>query len=220
MLAHPDGRHIILGGSPGYGYTGGGLIVYDRARGTAEILTHEDLIPWHSTSTLVALPDGRLLGGTTRQPALGGIQKAELAELYILNMETKRIEWHEPVLEGADRYTDMIVGPEGKVFGILDRTRLFVFDPVERAVVHHQDVEGQFGMTVFQQGPRVFVGAPGRRIFVLFQGGIAQLNPHTYELTMVAKAPRALANGGAYRHGRLYFAAGVNLLSWAVPPAE
>ncbi|MEA3402149.1 MAG: hypothetical protein U9R79_13010 [Armatimonadota bacterium] len=223
ILAHPDGRHIIMGGSPGYGYTGGGLVFYDREADTAAIVTHEDLILWHSTSALVALPDGRLVGGTTRQPALGGVRKAEVAELYILDMETKQIEWHEPLLEAADRYTDMIVGPDGSVFGVLDRTRLFVFDPVERTILHETDLEETFGPTVFQQGPRVFVQVPDGRIFVLFVSGIAQLDPQTYELTMLAEAPDNLGNGGAYLDGRLYFsggAHGAHLYSWPIPPAE
>jgi len=61
---------------------------------------------------------------------------------------------------------------------------------------------------------------PDGRIFALFTDGIVLVNPETYELTMVAEAPRGLGNGGAYLDGRLYFAGGVNLLSWPVPPAE
>src|SRR5690606_15544571 len=30
LLAHPDGRFVILAGTPGYGLTGGGLLLWDR----------------------------------------------------------------------------------------------------------------------------------------------------------------------------------------------
>ena len=30
VFAHPDGRTIIMGGAPQYGYTGGGLLFWDR----------------------------------------------------------------------------------------------------------------------------------------------------------------------------------------------
>ncbi len=244
ILAHPDGRHIIYGGTPGYGYTGGGLVFYDIETETAQIIKHEELVPWHSQSSLVALPDGTLVGGTSREPALGGVRKAEVAELYILDMESRTVQWHGALIEDAQRYNDMVLGPDGKIIGIVDRTRLFVFDPVERTIVHLADLETDFGPTVHQQGPRIFIQAPDGRIFILFVKGIAQLNPETYELTLLAEAPRnlgnsgayldasqsaqiggadgprSLGNGGAYLDGRLYFAGGVNLFSWEVPAAE
>ena len=220
ILAHPDGRHVIFGGTPGYGYTGGGLVFYDIETETAEIIKHEALVPWHSQASLVALPDGTLVGGTTIAPAMGGTPIAEVAELYILDMETRQVRWHGALIDDAERYNDLIVGPDGKVFGIADRTRLFVFDPEQQEIVHLADTPEEFGPAVHQQGPRIFIPVPDGRIFALFSGGIALLNTETYELEMVAQAPRGLANGGTYHDGRLYFAGGVNLFSWEVPPAE
>ncbi|MGI5817298.1 MAG: hypothetical protein ACOX9R_04295 [Armatimonadota bacterium] len=220
MIAHPDGRHIIYGGTPGYGYTGGGLVFYDIETEKAEIIDHEQLIRWHSQASLVALPDGSILGGTTTAPGMGGTPRAEVAELYILDMETRQVQWHGAPIEGAQRYNDLIVGPDGLVFGIIDRNRFFVFDPETREIVHLAETPEEFGPSVHQQGPRIFIEVPDGRIFALFTGGIVLVNPETYELTMVAEAPRGLGNGGAYLDGRLYFAGGVNLLSWPVPPAE
>ncbi|MFP3903980.1 MAG: PQQ-binding-like beta-propeller repeat protein [Armatimonadota bacterium] len=224
LLAHPDGRHIILGGFPGYGYTGGGLVFYDEQTDTAEIIGHKDLIPWHSTMSLLALPDGRLLGGTTPLASNGGVRKAEgPGELYILDMNTKAIVWHDALIDGVERYDNMVMGPDGKVFGIADRTRLFVFDPVEKKILHEADFEEDFGPTVYQQGPRIFVKVPDGRIFILFGSSIGQLNPETHEVTTVAEPPMGLGQGGAYLDGRIYFAGGdhgAHLYSWQVPPAE
>ena len=220
MLAHPDGRHIIYGGTPHYHHTGGGLVIYDIETETAEIITHEDLVPLHSQSSLVTLPDGRIVGATSIEPAMGGVQMAEVAELFIFDMESRTLEWRAPLIDGVERYNDMIVGPDGMIFGIADRTLLFVFDPQERESVHTADLSEDLGRAVHQQGPRIFIEVPDGRIFALFQAGIAQLNPETYELAMVAEAPVRLGNGGAYFEGRLYFAGGANLFSWQVPPAE
>lgn len=224
LLAHPQGRYVIAGGFPGYGCTGGALVFYDRQADSAQIIPHEDLIPWHSTMSLVALPDGKVLGGTTPRPSNGGVRKAEGdAELYILDPATQQIEWHEAVIEGAYRYDDMIMGPDGTVFGIIDRTRLFVFDPANRTILHEADLSEDFGETVYQQGPRIFVKVPDGRIFILFDRGIAQLDTDSYEVTMVAEPSFGLGQGGAYLDGRLYFAAGshgAHLYSWKVPPPE
>ncbi|MFP3904431.1 MAG: hypothetical protein ACLFWB_09360, partial [Armatimonadota bacterium] len=224
VLAHPDERHVIMGGMPDYGYAGGGLVFYDRQTETAELLTHEDLIPWHFTMCLAALPDGTVLGGTSTRPANGGVKKAENdAELYILEMDSREIIWHEELLEGVERYDDLIVGPDGKVFGTAEGGIFFVFDPAQRAVIYQHDLREEFGQTVYQQGPQIFVPTPDGRIFVLFRSGVAQLHPRTYDVTMVAEAPNRLGNGGAYVDGRLYFGGGshgAHLYSWEVPPLE
>lgn len=124
---------------PDYGHTGGGLLFYDRETEAADLLTHEDLIPWHFTMSLVALPCGKLLGGT---------------------------------------------GPP--------------------------------------RGPRIFVQVPDGRILVLFRSGIAQLDPETYEVTMVAEAPHSLGNGGAYVDGACTSAVGCTAPTFGieVPPAQ
>jgi hypothetical protein len=223
LLAYPDDRTVILAGFPGYGYTGGGLMFYDRQTGDAEVIAHEDIVPWHSTMSLLALPDGKLLGGTTPLASNGGVRKAEgPSELYILDMDSRRVEWHGAPIEGIERYDDLIMGPDGLVFGTADRGLFFVFDPAARDVIHQEDLRETLGSTVYQQGPRIFVQTPDGRIYMLFGKGIAQLDPETYEVTMVAESPGGLGNGGAYVDGRLYFCGshGAHLWSWEVPEAE
>lgn len=220
LLVHPDGRYVILAGTPGYGLTGGGLQIWDRETEKAKILTHTDLLEWHSTMALVALPDGNILGGTTIAAGTGGAAKVSEAQLYILDMATRKIKWHEPLLKGAKDYTDMLLGPDGLVFGFADRTRFFVLDPEQRVMVHTRSMPESIGSTTSGQGPRVFVPSPDGRIFVLFSKGIAQLNPRNYEITMLAEAPVTVSPGGAWLDGRIYFGHASHLYSWQVPPAE
>lgn len=222
MLAHPDGRHIIYGGRPGYGHTGGGLVIYDIEARNARVMTHEDVIRWQSPGGLTALPDGRVVGATTIIPGNGGVQRAEVAELFILDIDSGQVQWRGAPIPGVTRYDDLITGSDGRVFGIADQTRLFVFDPERREIMRVLDLEPEFGPTVHQQGPRIFIEVPDGRIFVLLTAGIAELDRESAELTIVAPAPDGIepGNGGAYLDGRLYFAGGVHLLSWPVPPAN
>ncbi|MCK5804224.1 MAG: hypothetical protein KAI66_15410 [Lentisphaeria bacterium] len=74
--------------------------------------------------------------------------------------------------------------------------------------------------TTTSQGARVFVTSPDGRIFVLFAKGIAQLNPKTYEITMLAETPVTISPGGAWLDGRIYFGHKSHLYSWHVPPME
>ena len=220
LLAHPDGRTLVLAGTPGYGYTGGGLLFWDRRTRTATLIEHTDIIPYHSTMSLVALPNGKLLGGTTTAPGTGGERKAEEAELYIMDMTTKRIEWHKALFPGVQSYTDMCLGPDGLVYGFADRRLFFVFDPAKKDVVHKRDTMAEFGPTNSQQGPRVFVLSPDRKIYILFVKGIARVETGTFKITMLAESPVPIGPGGDILNGRIYFASGSHLYSYKIPQID
>ena len=218
ILVHPDGRHVIMGGQPDYGRTGGGLMFWDREAETAEVLTHEEVLEWHITQSLVALPDGDLFAGTDTRPAGGGVKKADVAKLYRMDFEEREVVWSVAPFEGVTRYPDLAVLPDGNVLGVADRERLFVFDPEGREVVHETELGEQ---PVDHQGPCVFVVGADDRLFVLFESGtIAEFDLESYELLPRAECPTGIRNGGAVRDGRLYFATETNVYSWTIPPAE
>jgi len=217
LLAHPDGRKIVVGGTPAYGMTGGGLLSWDRSSGERVLLTHEQILPQHSTMSLVALPGGKLLGGTTTSPGTGGERKAEQAELYVLDEATKQIEWHEPVFPGVQGYTDLCLGPDNLVWGFADRTIFFVFDPASRKVIHQQSIAAEFGGTVSHQGPRVFVRGPNQEVYALFTRSIARIEPENWRIQLLAKSPVPLSAGGDYLDGRIWFASGSHLCSYRLP---
>jgi hypothetical protein len=216
LLALPDGRTVILAGTPGYGFTGGGLLFWDRATQSRTLLEHTDLLPQQSTMSLVGLPGGKVLGGTTTGAGTGGEKKAREAELYVLDVATKTLEWHAAVFPGTQTYTDLGEGPRGLIYGYADSARFFVFDPQRRTVVHSAETRSKYGPIVTGQGPRAFV-RDGERVYVLFTRGIARLDPETFALTWLANAPSPITAGGDVLAGRLYFAAGSHLFSYALP---
>lgn len=216
VLATPDGRWLVLAGTPGYGMTGGGLLLWDRMAETHTLLKHTNLLPDHSTMSLLALPEGKLLGGSTVSPGTGGEKKAKVAELYVLDLASRKVEWHEPLLTGVKNYCDLAPAPKGLIYGIADHTRFFVFDPVRRRIVHEQNVAEEFGRTSSGQGPRVFVREPTGTMFVLFRGSIARLEPGSYKLTQLAKSPVPVDVGGDWLNGRIYFASGSHLYSYTL----
>jgi hypothetical protein len=217
LLAHSDGRTVVLAGTPGYGRTGGGLLIWDRQTEAGTVIGHEDLIPEHSAMSLTELPGNRLLVGTTTSPGSGGEKKAAEAELYIFDLGTRAVEWRAAVFPGAQDYTDLCPGPRGLVYGFVDRKRFFVFDPARRAAVHEQDTGSTFGPTTSQQGNRVFVHAPEGRTLVLFARGIAEIDPAGFGLTMLAVSPVPIGLGGDFLDGRVYFGHGSHVYSYGLP---
>lgn len=217
LLAHPNGKVVILAGTPGYGYTGGGLLFWDRESGERTLVEHTELIPEHSTMSLAALPGNLIVGGTTTGAGTGGEVKATLAELYLLDLATHAITWHAPILPDVNNYTDLYATDSGLVYGVADQRRFFAFDPATKEILLQFDMEETLGRTISHQGPRVFVPGPDGALYMLFRKGVAQVNLETHAITMLAESPVPIGPGGDYHDGRIYFGSGSHLYSYAVP---
>ncbi len=219
LMAHPNGRTVIMAGTPGYGLTGGGMLFWDRETSKHILLEHTDLLPEHSTMSLAPLPDDKLLGGSTVGAGTGGEQKAEVAELFIMDIASKAIEWHEPVFPGVNSYTDLCVSPSGLIYGIADQRKFFVFDAEQRTVVHEQDLGEDLGRTNRQQGPRVFVlDTSTETVYILFRKGVAKVEEN-YSITMLAESPVPIGPGGDILDGKIYFGSSSHLYSYQIPGA-
>ncbi len=217
LLAHPDGRHLIMGGTPGYGYTGGGLYIYDLETGAEQLLTHEQMLENLSTSALVALPDGNLVGGTTTAAGTGGQPLAKEAELYLFDFTSRQVIWREVVLPGREWIFDLLTGPDGLVYGLASDSTFFVFDPAQRKLVHQEPLGETYGTRSSAQGPRVMTLGPDGNIYILFSRCVVRVEPGTFQHSKVAEMPVASYGGLALVGGRGYFASGSHV--WSCPIA-
>ena len=216
LLAHPDGRHLVMGGTPDYGHTGGGLLIYDVETEEAVVLTHEDLLLHQSTQALIALPDGNLVGGTTAAPGTGGERRAEAAELYVFDWERREVVWREALLTGWPSLVDLLLGPDGLVYALASDARLFVFDPAAREIVHTASL-AQYGLPAPSQCPRLTALGPDGLIHMLFLEALVTLTPGTFEHAKSADLPLKAFGGMVLREGRLYFTSGPRVWSWRLP---
>lgn len=225
VLMTSDGRTLVLGGAPTYGRTGGGLLFWDIQTGERTLLDHMAVIPDHTTMSMTALAGGKFLGGTSTRPGSGGVRKANEAVLYIMDAETKKIEWQEPVLAGAQEYSELCPGPDGLVYGLAGympwdplqlsyARRFFVFDPIRKVVVYEADTEAKFGLFSYQQGPRNMVRGPDGSVYVLFLKSIALVDPSTHALRLLARSPVPIKAGADILGDRIYFSSGSRLCSF------
>ena len=212
LLSHRDGKTIILAGTPGYGLTGGGLLFWDRETQKMQLLKHTEIVPEQSTESLVSLSEKQILGGTTISPGTGGEVKASEAELYLMDVDSKKLLWHQVVLPGVREYSDLCLAQNGLVYGIADRKTFFVFDVVKRKVVHQGSVSGPIP---YQQGPRIFIASP-QNIYILYSDGVAKINSKTYAITRLVTSPVPITAGGDFLDGRIYFASYSNLYSYTI----
>ncbi len=216
LLAHPDGRRLVMTGTPGYGLTGGGMLIWDTETESHTLLTHEDLLPAHSTVSLVALPDGKIVGGTTISPGTGGEAHAKEAELYVLDPDERRVLFRDAVVPGATEIRDMILGPDGLIYGLASGSAFFVFDPESWKVVHSEE-KLPYGDLAGQQAPRILATGPDNKIYALFRNAIVRIEPGSFEHSLLGKPPVNANAGIVIRKGRLYFTHSSEVWSFQVP---
>lgn len=212
-MAHRDGRHVIVGGTPGYGMTGGGLLIYDVETQTGDMLTHEQVLPQHSTFALAALRDGTIVGGTTIAAGTGGPAKVQQAEVYLFDLTERKVIYHNPVVPGASQIRDIITGPDDRVYGFSGGGTLFVFDPASRQVIHRDDLS-TYGALGGVQGPRIMTFNDSGDIIVLFSEAIVRIDPTTYQHEQLAALPVKAGAGPILHDGRVYFTSDSHIWSY------
>ncbi len=199
----PDGR-FVMAGTPGYGRTGGGLVIFDPARNAFEVMPKGALFGEPSALSLLPLEGPLLLIGGTVSAGTGGQPAVGDAPMMMLNLDTRQPVWTGRPLAGVESYLDLLRLPDGRVLAVADRTRLLVFDPAERRVTAEIPT-GELGRTVWQQGPRILL-SDGKRVFVLLEKAIAEFLPAENRLVKRVDAPAGITAGGAVLNGRIYYA--------------
>ncbi len=199
-IAHPDGRHVIVGGFMDYGLVGGGLGIIDLPTGATELLTHERVVPAHSTHALRALPDGNLVGGTSVLAPGGGHPAEAEGVVYLFDWAQRRVVFRTVPVPGAAEIFSIEVGANGLVYGLATGSQFFVFNPVQRAVVHREDLSrlGELVRHALGRGPdgNVF-GVLGQAVF--------RVEPGDHRITVLATPPVPITAGLAITGDRLYF---------------
>jgi streptogramin lyase len=213
LLAHPDGRHVLIGGNPARARVGGGLLIYDTQTGAKTPLLPDSLVPDQGVDAMAALPDGDLIIGSTIEAATGGRTTATAAMLYRLDWETRRVtdRWTLDPVTNAVR--DLVVGRTGLVYGLAGSDRFFVFDPQAGRFRHDEKVTA-YGPTTGMQAPRTMAVGPDGAILVLFRNAIARFDPETFAHTEIARPGVPITAGIVLVGHRLYFASGTRLLSY------
>lgn len=224
-------RWAVVGGTPAYGRRGGGLLFWPLDGGKPTVLTDGQLIPGHAVQTLIELPDGLLLGGTTTAPGTGGEQapEGESARIFLFDpaRTADRVRWSSVPVPGARVITDLLRTADGLVWGIADSHVLFALDPARRTLVRGPRDFSSTGRSVFAQGTRALLSGgnengadvttvPGT-LFVLLTDGVGHIDPSSGELTRLATSPAPITAGGAWHDNRLWFASGSQLHSWKAP---
>ncbi|MDD3119534.1 MAG: hypothetical protein PHQ27_10165, partial [Victivallales bacterium] len=89
----PNRKTLLMGGTPEYGCTGGGLAIADLPSGKIEVVPSSQLAPNESISALAPLDDRLILLGTTVEAGSGGKVVAENCSLLIYDLSQRKVIW-------------------------------------------------------------------------------------------------------------------------------
>jgi len=208
-LVHPDGRHVLMSGWPGYGYIGGGLAIYDLKTGKSQLIKHTELVRDQSTVQLATLPNGDIIAGTNISGGHGTKPVAREAMIYILDWKTRTVAYRTVPIPGAEGVDGLVVARDGLVYAITTPAKLFVFDPVARKIKHISDLN-EYG-TIVYNGLRI---GPDDQLYAVLTKGLLRIIPGTNTVVMLGEPPEPARAGNAVVGGRLYFAIGSHLWSF------
>lgn len=204
-----DNGKILFGGYGGYGVTGGGILIYDSATRAVSAKSSDELLPGHSPIALARADAKTIVGGTTIEAPGGGRVLAKEAELFLMNADTLEVTYRTVPIPGANAIYDLAVGDNGLVYGLTNRSQLFVFDLKTRKIVHKADWSA-WG-SAFNPGNPLWRDDDGR-IYGLLSNSLVRLNAD-FTSEKLAGTPVTVSGGGIRLNNRVYFVSGSELYS-------
>ena len=205
MVAGTDGL-IYVGAQATYGELDGPLIVWNPADGA---IRHSAVIPNQGVVSLATWKD-QIIGGTTIRGGPGSTPATNDAQLFLWNPAQQNVTWQAVPVSGAQTITDLAVAPNGLVYGFADNT-LFEFDPSTRQILRTQrtSVSGLIYNSIAADN--------SGRIWGLSAEGVFTLDTAQLQVTNMATPPAPITGGFALSAGSLYFIAGPEVYSYALP---
>lgn len=211
ILAHPDGKHIIMSGFANYGLNGGGFGIRNLETGENETIEHP--VPDQSCIALVALPNGDLFGGTSCNAPGGGVRRAAEGALFRFDWNVRKTVRVLPLPGNAE--VPALALWHGRIVAGLSGGELIAVDPETMEIVARHDISawGKIPRNALQQS------ADGR-LFLLQGQGISELNAKTFEPEYLAMPPHSISAGGAIRGGWLYLGCWTQAFRFRLPDVK
>ncbi len=213
IILSPDKRYIYMGGTPGYGLTGGGLIVWDRETSTVSTISHKSLPEWQSIMALKALPDGRLVFGTTISPGTSGERLAEAASVGVLDPARGELVHYLTIAPKQPSIKDLILDDFGIAHGLTINGLYFVYDPESNSLLHQENLQPHYGYPSGMQGPRILFHLEDGSIVAVFQNYLVEICPETYNHSMIIPSPESITNAHIGKDGDVVVGTGTILRS-------
>jgi hypothetical protein len=209
MLAGPHGK-IYIGSYPDYGLLGGAISVYDPKKDEKKVYRH--IIQNQSIASLAYIEKLDLIAAGTSVRGGAGTRAIEKEARLILwdPKEEKKIFETIPVLE-AKTILSLASTADGRVYGITNNEKVFVFDSEKREMKKVFDLEFKEPIEISLQ-----IGPEGK-LYGLSKEAIFFIDPKNDQLSLLAKPPVPIDSGMAILGQKIYYGSGANLFEFEIP---
>ncbi len=211
-LAHPDGKHVLMGGHAGYGFIGGGLGIYNTETREAALLKDDDHMPSHATIALDALPNGDIVGGTSADARGGGHSSAVEAEVYVMDWKTREVVFRAAPAPDDRNIMSVKVAADGLIYGLSKGSIFFVADPRKKQIVHTENL-ADYGSAMRHS---LHLGPDGN-LYAIFTETIVRITPGTFAHEKLADIPARATAAGALVNSMLVFAHHTHVWTYHIP---
>ena len=217
LAVSPDGKTVVMTGTPGYGLTGGGMAVVNTETGAMKVYSAKEMGHYPEATFCVAiLPGNRALVGTTIAPGTGGETLAKHASLLLVDLTNGKVLRRSTILgNDVQTVTNLLTLNDGKVLGVTNTKRLFCYDP-EKDVIVCESSFTLYGSPVGGQGPRILL-KDGDKIYLLLNTGVAVVDPASCQIKQMIRVKDGISTGGGIHNGMLYYTSGTRLRGVKLP---
>lgn len=206
----PEGDKFIVGGTPEYGMTGGGLAIVNINTNEVEIIGHEKLAEYEAPYSIAAIGNGKLVVGTTISPGTGGAVKTQGASIFVYDMNAKKVLWKAKYGNGnLYSVNALIATDDGMVFGLAN-DEMFIFDPVNFKFVKKTPL-GNYGGYIGIQGPRILHKDENGNIYAAFAAGLCKIDTQKCAVSKFLQIPGGIEVGGGIYKNSFYYSSAQHL---------
>jgi hypothetical protein len=209
MLAGPHGR-IYIGSYPDYGLLGGAISVYDPK--TNEKRVYRNIIQNQSVASLAYIEKFDLIAaGSSVRGGTGTYAIEKEARLILWDpKEEKKIFEIIPVPE-AKTILSLASTTDGRLYGITNNEKVFVFDSEKREVQKVLDLGWKGPIEISLQ-----LGPEGR-LYGLAKEAIFMIDPKNDQTFLLAKPSIPITAGMAILGRKIFFGSDANLYEYEIP---
>jgi len=209
MIAGPHGK-IYIGSYPDYGLLGGAISVYDPKKDEKRVYRH--IVMNQSIVSLAYIEKLDLIAAGSSVRGGAGTRAIEKEAKFILwdPKEEKKIFEIIPVPE-AKTILSLATSIDGKVYGITNNEKIFVFDAEKREIKKVFDLE-------FKEPREISLQlGPDGKLYGLSKEAIFSIDPKNDQLSLLAKPPVPIDSGMAMLGRKIYYGSGANLYEFEIP---
>ena len=209
MLAGPRGK-IFVGGYPDYGVLGGAIGVYEPGKDVKR--TYHHVIENQSIASMAYVKKLDLIAaGSSVRGGTGTRAVEKEAKLILWDPKEEKKVYEVIPVPGAKTILSLVSTEGGRLYGITDTEKVFIFDAAKRKVRKLFDLGFKDPIDIS------LLPGPDGKIYGLSREALFVIDPRDDQVSRLASSPVPITSGMALLGRKIYFGSDANLWEFEIP---